>query len=76
MFRALFAWLNKRFPEQLTVTKQEYKELREEVAQLNLYVQGIQELNKEILLIKAQLGRLNDANGFQNNVKGSFKLER
>lgn len=76
MFRALINWLSRRFPEQLVVSKQEYKELREELAQYNLVVQGIGQLNERLVSMEAQVKRLNDSNGFVNTAKGSLRLER
>lgn len=76
MFRRLVAWLNSRFPEQLVVTKQEYKEMREELAQYNTIIQGVVQLNDRIVLLEKQVTQLNTANGFVNVKKGSLSLER
>lgn len=76
MFRALVAWFSKRFPEQLVVTKQEYKELREEVGAYNNIVQGVQQLHERLTNLEKQVNNLNAANGFVAQGKGSFKLER
>ena len=74
--RRLLAWLNRRFPEQLTVTKQDYIELRQEVGQLNIGIQAIQELHNRLQAVEKQVTQLNNANGFISTAKGSFKLER
>lgn len=74
--RAFIAWLNRRFPERLTVTLQDYNELRAEVAQYNLIVQGIGQLNDRVVSLEAQVRRLNDSSGFINTSKGSLRLER
>ena len=76
MFRRLFAWLNSRFPEQLTVTVAEYKELREELGQYNLAMQAVNQLNERLVSLEAQVKRLNDSNGFVSTAKGSIRLER
>ena len=76
MLRALINWLSRRFPEQLVVSKQEYKELREELASYNLVIQGIGQLNERLVSLEAQVKRLNDSNGFVNTAKGSLRLER
>jgi hypothetical protein len=76
MFRKILAWMNKRWPEQLVVTKQDYTELRQEVADLNRYAQGIIELNNRLAVVESSVKKLNEANGFVNTSKGSFKLER
>lgn len=76
MFRNLIAWLSKRFPEQLVLTLPEYKQMREELAQYNLVVQGIGQLNERTVALEAQVKKLNDANGFVNTAKGSLRLER
>ena len=74
--RKLLAWLNRRFPEQLVVTLQDYKELREEVAAYNRIVQGIGQLNDRVVSLEKQVTNLNNAQGFIATGKGSFKLER
>lgn len=76
MLSALVAWLSKRFPEQLVVSKAEYKELREEVAQYNLAMQALGQLNERLVQTEAQVKRLNDANGFVSTKKGLLNLER
>lgn len=76
MFRAIVAWLSKRFPQQLVVSVQEYKELREEVASYNVMIQGVNQLNERITALERQIKQLNEANGFINQPKGSFRLER
>lgn len=76
MFRTLIAWLNSRFPEQLVVTKQEYKEMREELSQYNVIIQGVSQLNDRMVLLEKQVQQLNTANGFVNVKKGSLSLER
>ena len=74
--RKLVAWLNRRFPEQLTVTKQDYTDLRQEVGQLNNAIQAIGELHTRLQAVEKQVTQLNNANGFISTAKGSFKLER
>lgn len=74
--RRLLAWLSKRFPEQLTLSVQEYKELREEMGQYNVAFQGLNQLNERLVMLEAQVKRLNDSNGFVNTAKGSLRLER
>lgn len=76
MLSRFVAWLSRRFPEQLVVSKQDYTELRQEVAQLNLIAQGINELHTRLQAAEKQITQLNNANGFVNTAKGSFKLER
>lgn len=74
--RNFIAWLSKRFPEQLVVSKQDYKELREELASYNVAFQGINNLNERLVSLEAQVRKLNDAQGFISTAKGSIKLER
>jgi hypothetical protein len=74
--RRILAWLNRRFPEVLTVTKQDYTELRQEVSQLNIGLQAITELHNRLQAVEKQVTQLNNANGFIQTAKGSFKLER
>lgn len=74
--RKLLAWLNKRFPEQLIVTAQEYKQLREELAQYNVLAQNIGILNTRIVSLENQVRQLNSANGFVTSQRGAFNLER
>lgn len=76
MISKLFAWLSKRFPEKLELTLTEYKQMREELAQYNLVIQGIGQLNERLVSLEAQVKRLNDSNGFVNTSKGSLRLER
>ena len=74
--RALLAWLNKRFPEQLTVTRQDYTELRQEVAQYNVMYQHQKQIIDALASIEKRLSAVENANGFVNTSKGGFKLER
>jgi hypothetical protein len=74
--RRVIDWLNKRFPVQVVVTVQEYREMREELAQYNRLAQGMGELNIRIVALEAQIGRLNNAQGFVNAKAGAFNLER
>jgi hypothetical protein len=76
LLRSLISWLSKRFPEQVTVTKQDYTDLRQEVAELNRWLQGITDLNTRLTDVEKQVKLLNSANGFVNTKKGSFSLER
>lgn len=76
MFRSIISWLNQRFPEQLVVSKQEYKEMREELAQYNTIIQGVVQLNERLAMVEKQVQQLNTANGFVNVKKGSLSLER
>ncbi len=73
---SIVAWLSKRFPEQLVVSKQDYQDLREEVAQYNRAFQAVIELNERLVSLEAQVKKLNSANGFVNTQKGSLTLER
>lgn len=74
--RKLIAWLSKRFPAQLTVTVDDWTLLRQEVAELNRYTQGIVELNTRLMALEARVKELSISQGFVNATKGSFKLER
>jgi len=76
MFRKLIAWLNRRFPQQLVVTVDEYKQMREELAQYNVIIQGVSQLNDRLVMLENDVKRLNTANGFVNLKKGSLSLER
>lgn len=76
MFRSFIAWLNKRFPEQLVVSKEEYKQLREELGAYNLIVQGVTQLAERVAMLEKEVQKLNTANGFVNLRKGSISIER
>jgi len=76
LFRSFIAFLNKRFPEQLVVSKEEYKQLREELGAYNVIVQGVSQLNDRVVSLEKQVQTLNTANGFVNLKKGSLSLER
>jgi len=76
MFTKFIAWLSKRFPEQYVITALEYKQLREEMGQYNVVAQSITELHNRLVKLESQVSRLNDAQGFVTQNKGSFKLER
>lgn len=74
--RSWIAFIAKRFPEQLVVSKEEYKQLREELGAYNVAVQALGELNSRLVQLEGQVRKLNDAQGFISSGKGSFKLER
>ena len=74
--RTLLAWLNKRFPEQLTVTKQDYTELRQEVASYNVLHQNQTSIVEKLTSLEKRIAALENVNGFVNTSKGGFKLER
>jgi len=76
MLRSLIGWLNRRFPEKMELTLAEYKQMREELAQYNLVIQGIGQLNERLVNLEAQVKRLNDMNGFVSTKKGILTLER
>lgn len=76
MFSSIIAWLSKRFPEKLVVTKQDYKELREEVAELNRYVQALKEVHDRLSVVEKDVKQLNNANGFVQTKQGAIRLER
>ncbi len=66
MFRSLINWLSKRFPEQLTVSVQEYKEMREELGQYNIAMQAVNQLNERLVALEAQVKRLNDSKSLES----------
>jgi hypothetical protein len=74
--RAFIAWLSKRFPQQLVVSVEEYKQLREEMGQYNKISQGVIELNSRLISLEKQVKELNTRQGIVNMPKGSFTLER
>jgi hypothetical protein len=74
--RAFIAWLSKRFPQQLVVSVEEYKQLREEMGQYNKISQGVIELNSRLVSLEKQVKELNTRQGIVNMPKGSFTLER
>lgn len=74
--RTLLAWLNKRFPEQLTVTRLDYTQLREEVASYNVLHQNQAQLVEKLTSLERRITALENVNGFVNTSKGGFKLER
>ena len=76
MLTSFVAWLSKRFPEQLVVTKQDYKELREEVAGYNVLYQNVNKMVDLVTSFERRLQNLEKANGFISTTKDSFKLER
>lgn len=76
MIRSFIAWLNQRFPQQLVVSVNEYKQMREELAQYNLIIQGVKQLDDRINGLEKNVQRLNTANGFLDVRKGPLSLER
>lgn len=76
LLSTIVAWLSKRFPEQLTVTRQDWTELRQEVASYNVLHQNQQQIVEQLTSLKKQVDELNKASGFVNQGKGSFRLER
>lgn len=76
MLRNVIAWLNRRFPEQVVVTKQDWTDLRQEVASYNVMYQNMNQIVEQLTSLKKQVEALNKANGFVPTAKGSFTLER
>lgn len=76
MFSSIVAWLSKRFPEQLVVTKQDYTDLRQEVAGYNILYQNVNKMVDLVTSFEKRLKNLENANGFVSTNKDSFKLER
>ena len=76
MFSSIIAWLSKRFPEKLVITVKDYTELREEVADLNRYVQALKDINDRLLVLEKDIRQLNNANGFVQTKQGGVRLER
>jgi len=76
LFRSFIAFLNKRFPEQLVVSKEEYKQLREELGAYNVIVQGVSQLQERIVMLEKQVQELNKSQGFVPLSKGAMRLER
>ncbi len=68
--------LSRRFPEQLVITKQDYTDLRQEVAQLNVAVQAVQQLNDRLSKLERNVEQLNTIQGFTTIGKASGRLER
>ena len=73
---SIVAWLSKRFPEQLVVSKQDYTELRQEVAGYNVLYQNVNAMIDKVNGFERRLKNLENAQGFVSDTKGSFKLER
>lgn len=73
---SVVAWLSKRFPEQLIVSKQDYKELREEVAGYNVLYQNVNKMVDLVQGFERRLKNLEQASGFVSSKDNSFKLER
>ncbi len=76
MLSKLIGWLSRRFPEQCVVTKQDYTDLRQEVASYNVLYQSVNKLHEDVESLKKQVRELNNINGFISTQKGSFRLER
>lgn len=77
MFRKFVSWLNQRFPEQMVVTMGEYKDLREELGQLNIRAQAIDDLHRRVQSLEREVTVLNAAQGFTSPTgRGSGRLER
>jgi len=72
----VIAWLSKRFPEQLTVTRLDYTQLREEVASYNVLHQNQAQIVDKLITIEKRLKNLENANGFVSTDKSNFRLER
>lgn len=63
ILRAILSFLERKFPDRIEITMQEYKELREELGSLNQAVQAIpivdgrlRALADDVALVKANLG--------------------
>jgi hypothetical protein len=54
----------------------DYTQLREELGQLNVAVQGIIAVELRLQAVEKQIRTLNDAQGFVTQGKTSFRLER
>lgn len=76
MIRQLIEFLYKRYPPRLVVTRMDYTQLREELGQLNVAVQGIIAVELRLQAVEKQIRTLNDAQGFVTQGKTSFRLER
>jgi hypothetical protein len=76
MLRKLFAWLSTRFPEKMVLSLQEYKELREEIGQLNVLFQNVNQLHEKLTKLERTVNDLCAAGGFVNTPRGPSRLER
>jgi len=76
MLSKIVSWLSKRFPEQLVVSKQDYTDLREEVAGYNVLYQNVNAMVDKVNSFEKRLKNLENANGFVSTKADSFKLER
>jgi len=77
MIAKCVAWLSRRFPEKVVVSVAEYRELREEMGQMNRYVQGVVDLDKRLQRVEREITILNAAQGFISPTgSGSGRLER
>ena len=75
--RRLLAWLNKRFPVQLVVTREQYDQMQKETQEgLQGLSNSIVDLNRRLGALETQVRRLNESQGFQPMVKGGVRLER
>jgi len=74
--RALIEWLYRRYPPRLTVSVQDYNELRAEVAQYNVAIQALQQLNVRLEAVERQVKQMADYSGVVTQGKASFRLER
>jgi BMFP domain-containing protein YqiC len=74
MIRRFIAWLSKRFPVQLVVTREEYDRLDAAIAGLS---NALTDLNRRLGALETQVRRLNESQGFSPLVKGGgVRLER
>jgi hypothetical protein len=77
MLSKIVAWLSKRFPEKVVISMAEYRDLREEIGQMNRYVQGVADLNDRLQRVEREITILNAAQGFVSPTgQGSGRLER
>lgn len=74
--RRLLAWLNGRFPPQLVVKLDEFKQMQEELGQYNRLHQAVVELNNRLTAVESSVKNLNNLQGVITQGKGSFRLER
>jgi hypothetical protein len=72
LLKDIVAFLERKFPDRIEITLQEYKEMREELGALNKAVQGIlvidaaqKRLEKDLELVKSNLGYIGTKNAIR-----------
>ena len=76
ILRAVLAFLDRKFPDRVEITLQEYKELREEMGMLNNAVQQMPKLDVALKALSDDLQLVKSNLGYTQSKKNFIGLER